>query len=111
MAVQLEQAVDYLRTLATASAGRDTDAELLHRYVQQRDQAAFATLVDRHGALVLNVCRRIVQHQEDAEDAFQATFLATSALEAVQEEPVFEWVAMRLSTDLASRVRRAASGP
>jgi RNA polymerase sigma factor (sigma-70 family) len=52
-----------------------TDAELWKRYVQERDEIAFATLVRRHGPMVLSVCRRILRNVQDAEDAFQATFL------------------------------------
>ena len=53
-----------------------SDAELLERYVRHRDEAAFELLLWRHGVLVLNVCRRILHREQDAEDAFQATFLA-----------------------------------
>lgn len=53
-----------------------TDGELLARFVAARDQAAFELLVWRHGTMVLHTCRRLLARPEDAEDAFQATFLA-----------------------------------
>ncbi len=52
-----------------------TEAELWERYVRDRDEVAFEMLVRRHGPMVLGVCRRILRNQQDAEDAFQATFL------------------------------------
>jgi RNA polymerase sigma factor (sigma-70 family) len=55
-----------------------SDGELLERFLERRDEIAelaFAVLVERHGPMVLGVCRRIIRDPHDAEDAFQATFL------------------------------------
>jgi DNA-directed RNA polymerase specialized sigma24 family protein len=52
-----------------------SDAELIARFVERRDDVAFSLLVRRHGFVVLGVCRRVLRHEQDAEDAFQATFL------------------------------------
>ncbi len=59
----------------TPATGEPTDAQLLQRYVQERDEAAFEALLRRHAALVFGVCRRILRDVNATEDAFQATFL------------------------------------
>lgn len=71
-----------------------TDRELLDRFVAQQDQAAFEEIVRRHGAMVLRVCQRQLGHAQDAEDAFQATFivLARKAAVAATRESVGGWL-------------------
>jgi RNA polymerase sigma factor (sigma-70 family) len=75
-AVPLSQVVRRLRgRLAAREAVALTDADLWERYVRERDEAAFEALVRTHGPMVLGLCRRILRNEQDAEDAFQATFL------------------------------------
>jgi RNA polymerase sigma factor (sigma-70 family) len=68
-----------LRHIQKLAAGPDvqqqTDRQLLDDFACRRSEAAFAALVGRHGPMVLRVCRRVLGHEQDAEDAFQATFL------------------------------------
>ena len=55
-----------------------SDAQLLGRFAEPRDataESAFRELIDRHGPMVMGVCRQILRHPHDADDAFQATFL------------------------------------
>lgn len=66
----------YIRTLVPET-GLDvvSDRELLQRFHRKRDEAAFAALVSRYGASVWSACRRLLDRDPDAEDAFQAVFL------------------------------------
>src|SRR5262249_17903361 len=63
------------RLIGTGPVGDLTDRELLDRFQAEREETAFAALLERHGPLVLSVCRRVLDNSHDAEDAFQATFL------------------------------------
>ncbi len=103
---------DLLRALERLrEAGGLSDAELLARFVAARDEAAFACLVRRHGPMVLGVCRRLLRHEQDAEDAFQATFLvlARHAPAVVKKQSLGPWlhaVARRTALEVLERRRR-----
>ena len=64
-----------LTRLTRAAAGTAADARLLDAFVSDRDEPAFRGLVERHGPMVFGVCLRLLRNRQDAEDAFQATFL------------------------------------
>ncbi len=88
----------------------DTDVRLLGRY-RAGDGDAFARLVRRHGPMVLGVCRRVLRHEHDAEDAFQATFLvlARKAGAIRRGEALASWLhgtALRLARKARGRRRR-----
>ena len=91
-----------------------TDRQLVQRFTAARDEAAFAELVAPHGALVLNVCRQMLRHEQDAEDAFQAAFLvlAKKAATIRNGESVAGWlygVAWTLCVPLSALVLSATS--
>jgi RNA polymerase sigma factor (sigma-70 family) len=94
---RLRKALNHLQ-LALAPPGAEalTDAQLLARFLASRDEAVFAVLVRRHGPMVLGVCRRVLRHAQDAEDAFQATFfvLARKAGSVLKREAVGSWLYM-----------------
>ena len=76
-----------LRQLRCLTVPLPADADLLARWVNQRDEDAFAALVSRHGRMVLGVCRRIVGNAHDADDAFQAVFLTLARKAATLRHP------------------------
>jgi RNA polymerase sigma factor (sigma-70 family) len=67
--------VRIVRRMAVSESTETADGQLLRRFVRDGDAQAFAALVDRHGPMVLGVCRRMVGDIHEAEDCFQATFL------------------------------------
>jgi RNA polymerase sigma factor (sigma-70 family) len=84
----------YLGALTGTTGGADRgDAELLRQFVARRDEGAFAALLERHGALVLGVCRQVLG-EEQAEDAFQAVFLILTqkAASLRRQESLAAWL-------------------
>src|SRR6516162_4079840 len=94
----------------TACIDNLTDRELLERFATRRDEEAFAQLVRRHGPLVLGVCRQVLRQEQDAEDAFQATFLVLSrkAGSIRSAEALPNWL-YGVASRLARRMRGAVA--
>ncbi|MBA4067130.1 MAG: hypothetical protein C0501_26175 [Isosphaera sp.] len=104
-----------------AAPGCDVpDPELVGRFVADRDGAALAALLRRHGPMVYNLCHRVLRNPQDAEDAYQATFLvlARKAHALTARESVGNWLygvayrtALKARTAAARRSRREAAAP
>ena len=109
------EVIRHLNTLfQCGTVGQLSDRELLERFIATRDhgaEAAFAALVERHGAMVLGVCRRMLGNWHEAEDAFQATFLvlARKAKTIRGREQLASWlygVARHTALDARARATR-----
>ena len=85
--------IQLLRRIVVQS-GAWTDSRMLDLYVRQKDDAALAALIGRHGPMVWGVCHRILRNHHDVEDAFQATFLVLVRKAATirQKELVANWL-------------------
>jgi RNA polymerase sigma factor (sigma-70 family) len=99
------------RLVASRQAQDQTDQELLARFLQSGEEAAFTALMERHGAMVLGVCGRVLYNAHDAEDACQAVFLvlARKAGSILKRGSLSSWlhgVAWRVSRNLRARLAR-----
>jgi RNA polymerase sigma factor (sigma-70 family) len=116
--MQGESSRQVLRQLNTlfhsGVSGSLSDEELLEQFVAgdaETAEAAFTSLVHRHGSMVLGVCRRVLGNRHAAEDAFQATFLvlARKATAIAKREQLGSWlhgVARRAALDARMRATR-----
>jgi RNA polymerase sigma factor (sigma-70 family) len=91
----MSEILNHLRKAVSARDGEGPpDGHLLDRFIEFADEDAFAELVRRHAPMVWGVCRRILRHLQDAEDAFQATFLVLvrRAASILPREMVANWL-------------------
>jgi RNA polymerase sigma factor (sigma-70 family) len=93
------------------SMGNVPDGLLLERFVRRVDESAFESLVERHGPMVLRVCRGRLKDEHDAEDAFQAVFLilARKARSLWVRDSIGPWlhaVALRTSASVRAEASR-----
>jgi RNA polymerase sigma factor (sigma-70 family) len=100
-----------LAALASRCPSHLTDSQLIQQFVAERDEGAFTALVQRHAPMVLRVCRGILHHQQDAEDACQAAFLvlARRARTIRKQQALSSWlhgVAYRVASRTRAQARR-----
>jgi len=102
------------RVVAPYAHTTSEDGQLLRQFAESRDEDAFAALVRRHGPMVLGVCRRVLRHTQDAEDAFQASFLVLARKAGAIKRPALlgNWlygVAYRTSLKVRTETFRRRS--
>ncbi len=108
---QLGAAGEQVRRLFGAGTVAVCDEwQLLHRYLDRRDEVAFEAIVMRHGPMVRGVCRRVLGDSPDVDDAFQATFLilARKGSTLGEYDPVGHWL-HGVAYRVALRARSAAA--
>lgn len=98
------------RWVGTSIEPDSHDSALLQRFVTQRDEEAFAALVDRHGPAILGVCRQVLGDDHAAADAFQATFLilARKAASIRKQTSLAVWL-HRVAGNVARTARTSAA--
>jgi RNA polymerase sigma factor (sigma-70 family) len=113
--------IRHLRRMTAPPAAQGySDGQLLQRFAARGEEMAFAALLQRHGRLVWSVCRRLLDREEDAEDAFQAVFLilARRAATIRKNDSVASWlygvayrIAMKAKKKTANRRKHEARVP
>jgi RNA polymerase sigma factor (sigma-70 family) len=83
-----------------------SDAELLRLVREQQDHAAFAEIVERHGPMVMGVCRRALGQRGEADDVFQATFLTLfKTISRIRKPECLSTWLYRTAWNIACKVR------
>lgn len=108
MPVESRDLPEMVRRLVGTLCSDRLDADLLAAFSDEQDPNAFAALVSRYGPLVWGVCRRALRDPNDAEDAFQATFLvlAREARQIACRETLSGWL-YTVARRVASHLRRS----
>jgi RNA polymerase sigma factor (sigma-70 family) len=108
---RLDSLLQHIHKLAGGARNAHwSDRQLLDKFVSGRDESAFSALISRHGPMVLRVCRRVLHNEQDAEDAFQATFLvlARNSASIRQREALVGWL-HGVAYRTAMKARRSAA--
>lgn len=108
---QMGAVLKHIRNLvADHQRNEQSDQDLLHALVTRNDQRAFETVLRRYGPMVLRVCRRVLGHEQDAEDAFQATFLVLARQSAsIRKRKSLASFLHGVAYSMANNARRAAA--
>src|SRR5271166_4670831 len=99
-----------INRVMSATLDEQSDRQLLDRFEQFADEAAFASLVDRHGPMILGLCRRLVGSPDLADDVFQATYLllARKSRSIRRRESLASWL-RHVARSMARQVRLTES--
>jgi RNA polymerase sigma factor (sigma-70 family) len=91
---QLAEVLRHIHQIAGKPDDDWNDTQLLQCFLERGDESAFRLLVERHGGMVLSVCRNVLRQHQDAEDTFQATFLvlARNAASIRQGTALASWL-------------------
>lgn len=105
----------FIRRVFASELRGESDADLLTRFIASHDEAAFATVIRRHGPMVFRVCRSVLRNEADAEDAVQITFLVLAQRpgRVRKRDSLPSWlhgVALRTARKLRASIARRQAG-